>query len=134
MAALGVHHVGIAVADLDEAVDLYRRLFGAELERRGAVPGEAVEAALLRVGEGLVELLASDDPESPVGKFLAERGPGMHHLAFEVDDVGSELARLAAAGAELVDERPRPGFLGHEIAFVHPAATGGVLAELVGRG
>src|SRR5512146_357303 len=78
VAALGVHHVGIAVADLDEAVDLYRRLFGAELERRGAVPGEAVEAALLRVGEGLVELLASDDPESPVGKFLAERGPAMH--------------------------------------------------------
>jgi methylmalonyl-CoA epimerase len=130
----GIHHVGIAVADLDSAVETYRRLFGAELERRETVAEQGVEAASLRVGEGRIELLASLGPDTPVGRFLEKRGPGMHHVAFEVDDVSAELARLSAAGAELVDERPRRGILGHEIAFVHPAATGGVLAELVGRG
>ena len=87
---------------------------------------------LLRIGGSLVELLAPQGPDTPVGKFLAKRGPGMHHVAFEVADVAAELVRLAAEGAELVDERPRRGIFGHEIAFVHPDATGGVLAELVG--
>src|ERR671936_2525219 len=96
----GIHHLGVAVADLDEALDTYRRLFGAELEHRETVPEQGVEAASLRVGEARVELLASLGPETPVGKFLAKRGPGMHHVAFEVDDLGTELSRLAANGAE----------------------------------
>src|SRR5215471_11415564 len=100
MAATGIHHVGVAVADLDEAVDAYARLFGAELERRERVPDQGVEAASLRVGDGRIELLASLGPETPVGRFLARRGPGMHHVAFEVADVSAELERLAADGAE----------------------------------
>jgi len=127
----GIHHVGIAVADLDAAVEAYQRLFGAELEHRETVPDQGVEAASLRVGAGWIELLASLGPETPVGKFLAKRGPGMHHVAFEVDDIVGELERLAAGGAELIDEQPRRGLFGLQVAFVHPTATGGVLAEFV---
>jgi methylmalonyl-CoA/ethylmalonyl-CoA epimerase len=134
VAARALHHVGIAVDDLEAAVASYGRLFGAEVEHRETLAEQGAEVALLRVGQSRIELLASRGEETPVGRFLAKRGAGMHHLAFEVDDVGSELARLAAEGAQLVDERPRRGILGHEIAFVHPDATGGVLAELVGRG
>jgi methylmalonyl-CoA/ethylmalonyl-CoA epimerase len=134
MAATGIHHLGVAVADIDEAVDRYRRLFGAELEQRETLADQGVEAVSLRVGDGRVELLGSLGPETPVGRFLARRGPGMHHVAFEVDDVGAELARLAGDGAELIDETPRRGAFGLEVAFIHPDATGGVLAELVGRG
>jgi methylmalonyl-CoA epimerase len=130
----GIHHLGVAVADLDEAVERYERLFGAALEHRETVPDQGVEAASLRVGGSRIELLASLGPETPVGKFLAKRGPGMHHVAFAVDDVGRELERLAADGAELVDHEPRRGLFGLEVAFVHPEATGGVLAELVARG
>ena len=129
-----IHHLGVAVDDLDEAVETYRRLFGAELEHRDAMADQGVEAASMMVGVGRVELLAALGPETPVGKFLAKRGPGMHHVAFEVDDIGAELERLAAAGTELIDERPRRGLFGLEIAFLHPDATGGVLAELVSRG
>jgi methylmalonyl-CoA/ethylmalonyl-CoA epimerase len=132
--ALGIHHLGVAVDDLDSAVASYERLFGAELEHRETVADQGVEAASMRVGAGRVELLASLGPETAVGKFLAKRGPGMHHVAFEVDDVGEELKQLAARGAELIDERPRRGLFGLEVAFIHPDATGGVLAELVGRG
>lgn len=134
MAARGIHHVGIAVDDLEGAVETYRRLLGAEVEHREGLDDQGTDVVLMRFGAGRVELLAARGPDTPVGKFLAKRGPGMHHLAVEVDDVAEELARLAAAGAELVDEQPRRGILGHEIAFVHPDAAGGVLAELVGRG
>jgi methylmalonyl-CoA/ethylmalonyl-CoA epimerase len=134
MVAKGIHHLGVAVEDLDAAVDVYTRLFGAELEHRDTVPDQGVEAASLRVGDGRLELLRSLGTDTPVGKFLAKRGPGMHHVAFEVDDVGAELDRLAADGAELIDERPRQGLFGLEVAFVHPDTTGGVLAELVSRG
>jgi methylmalonyl-CoA epimerase len=130
----GIHHVGVAVADLDEAVATWGRLFGAEVEVRETVANQGVETALLRVGDGRVELLASLADDTPVGRFLESRGPGMHHLAFEVDDVAAELDRLAADGAELIDEHPRLGLEGREVAFIHPHATGGVLAELVGRG
>jgi len=133
MAATGIHHLGVAVADIDEAVDRYRRLFGAELEQRETLADQGVEAVSLRVGDGRVELLGALGAETPVGRFLAKRGPGMHHVAFEVDDVGAELARLADDGAELIDEAPRRGAFGLEVAFIHPGATGGVLAELVGR-
>jgi methylmalonyl-CoA epimerase len=134
VAATGIHHVGVAVDDLDQAVDTYARLFGAELEHRETVPDQGVEAASMRVGSGRIELLASLGPDTPVGRFLTKRGPGMHHVAFEVADVAAELERLAAVGAELIDERPRRGLFGLEVGFVHPDATGGVLAELVSGG
>jgi methylmalonyl-CoA/ethylmalonyl-CoA epimerase len=127
----GVHHLGIAVPDLDAAVETYRRLFGAEVEHRAAVEDQGVEACSLRVGRDRVELLAPLGPDTPVGRFLAARGPGMHHVALEVDDVASELARVRAEGAQLIDEEPRLGLFGLRVAFVHPESTGGVLAEFV---
>jgi methylmalonyl-CoA/ethylmalonyl-CoA epimerase len=127
----GIHHLGVAVADLDEAVATYERLFGARVEHRETVPDQGVEAASLRVGEDRVELLASLGDETPVGRFLSKRGPGMHHVAFEVEDVGEAIDELAAEGAELIDERPRRGLFGLEVAFVHPDAVHGVLAEIV---
>jgi methylmalonyl-CoA/ethylmalonyl-CoA epimerase len=132
--ARGIHHLGVAVEDLDEALDTYGRLFGAELEHRGPIEAQGVEAAALRVGEGRVELLAALGADTPVGRFLAKRGPGMHHVAYEVEDVHAALADLAAAGAQLVDDRPRPGLFGLEVAFVHPDAVHGVLTEVVAGG
>jgi methylmalonyl-CoA/ethylmalonyl-CoA epimerase len=134
MESRGIHHLGVAVADLDEAVATYERLFGARLEHRETVPEQGVEAASLRVGEGRVELLAALGEDTPVGRFLASRGPGMHHVAYEVDDVRAALADLAAAGAELIDAAPRRGLFGLEVAFVHPDAVHGVLSEVVARG
>jgi methylmalonyl-CoA epimerase len=134
MAALGVHHIGIAVDDLDAAVERYRSLFGATVEHRERVEDQGVEAASLHVGGSRIELLAPLGPETPVGKFLAKRGPGMHHVAFEVEDVAGELERLKADGVQLIDEAPRLGMFGLQVAFVHPEATGGVLAEFVGNG
>ena len=131
MEARGIHHLGVAVDDLDEAVDTYERLFGARVEHRDTVPEQGVEAASLRVGESRVELLASLGAETPVGKFLAKRGPGMHHVAYEVDDLSLSLAELERAGAELIDPQPREGLFGLQVAFVHPDSTHGVLAELV---
>jgi methylmalonyl-CoA/ethylmalonyl-CoA epimerase len=129
--ARGIHHLGVAVESLDEAVDTYRRLFGAELEHRQTVLDQGVEAAAVRVGEGRVELLASLGEETPVGRFLAKRGPGMHHVAYEVADLRAALATLADAGAELIDPEPREGLFGLEVAFVHPDSLHGVLAEVV---
>ena len=130
----GIHHLGVAVEDLDSALSTYERLFGARLERRETVPDQGVEAASLRIGSDRVELLASLGDDTPVGKFLANRGPGMHHVAYEVDDVGAALRELAADGAELIDERPRHGLFGLEVAFVHPDAVHGVLSEIVANG
>ncbi len=127
----GIHHLGIAVDDLDEALATYERLFGAEVEHREAVAEQGVEAASLRIGEERVELLAALGEETPVGKFLARRGPGMHHVAYEVADVGAALEELAAQGAELIDDRPRRGLFGLEVAFVDPDSTHGVLVEVV---
>src|SRR5213596_3321490 len=134
MTVRGIHHLGMAVEDLDEALDTYRRLFGGELEHRETVPEQGVEAASLRVGSSRVELLAALGADTPVGRFLAKRGPGMHHVAYEVDDIRASLAELAAAGAELVDAEPRRGLFGLEVAFVHPDAVHGVLSEVVARG
>jgi methylmalonyl-CoA/ethylmalonyl-CoA epimerase len=131
MAPKGIHHLGIAVEDLDEAVSTYERLFGAEVEHRATVAEQGVEAAALRVGAGRVELLASLGDDTPVGRFLAKRGPGMHHVAYEVDDVRAELEQLAGLGAALVDDAPRQGLFGLEVAFLHPDAAHGVLSELV---
>ena len=130
----GIHHLGVAVEDLDEALSTYERLFGARLEHRETVPDQGVEAASLWIGADRVELLASLGDETPVGKFLASRGPGMHHVAYEVADVGAALDELSANGAELIDDRPRRGLFGLEVAFVHPDAAQGVLAEIVSVG
>ena len=131
MQARGIHHLGVAVENLDDAVTTYERIFGARLEHRETVPDQGVEAASLKVGEGRVELLASLGEETPVGKFLHKRGPGMHHVAYEVVDVRAAIDELAEQGVELVDEEPRQGLFGLEVAFLHPDAVGGVLSELV---
>jgi methylmalonyl-CoA/ethylmalonyl-CoA epimerase len=132
--ALNVHHIGIAVKDLDAAVLVYADLFGARLEHRERLEEQGVEAASLRIGESRIELVRPLTADSPVGRFLAKRGPGMHHVAFEVPDVAAELERLKAHDVVLVDETPRRGMFGLQVAFVHPEATGGVLAEFVADG
>jgi len=139
MAAKGIHHLGLAVDDLDEAISTYERMFGAELEERARQDEQGVEAASLRIGPlasipGHVELLSALDPDTPVGRFLSRRGPGIHHVAYEVDDLPGELARLEGEGAELIDRAPRQGLFGMQVAFVHPDSVHGVLSELVVRG
>ena len=130
----GIHHLGVAVDDLDTALSTYDRLFGAELEHRETLEEQGVEAASLRIGSDRVEVLAALGQDTPVGKFLSKRGPGMHHVAYEVDDVGVALDELAAEGVELIDARPRRGLFGLQVAFVHPDAVHGVLAEIVSVG
>jgi methylmalonyl-CoA epimerase len=132
--ARGIHHLGVAVEDLETAVDTYSRLFGAEVEHRGTMKDQGVKAASLRVGDGRVELLEPLGSDTPVGRFLAKRGPGMHHVAYEVSDLAASLTELAGAGAELIDERPREGLFGLEVAFVHPDSVHGVLSEVVSSG
>jgi methylmalonyl-CoA/ethylmalonyl-CoA epimerase len=132
--ARGIHHLGVAVEDLDAALSTYERLFGAEVEHRATVEAQGVRAASLRIGDGRVELLEPLGVDTPVGRFLAKRGPGMHHVAFEVSDLPATLAELAGAGAELIDDAPREGLFGLEVAFIHPDSVHGVLAELVASG
>jgi methylmalonyl-CoA epimerase len=129
-----VHHVGLAVEDLDGALDTYERLFGARLEHRSRVEEQGVEAASIRVGDSRLELLGALGADTPVGRLLAKRGPGLHHVAYEVEDIGAALADLSDAGAELIDETPRRGMFGLEVAFVHPDSVHGVLSELVTTG
>src|SRR6059058_3885265 len=127
MSARGIHHVGMAVSDLPAAVEAYRRLFGAAVEARERLPEQGVEIAALRLGAGgRVELLAPLGEDTPVGRFLARRGEGMHHVAYAVDDLRAELRALAGGGATLVDEQPREGIYGR-VAFVHPESVLGVL-------
>ncbi len=134
MAVRGIHHVAVAVRDLDAAIETYGRLFGAELEHRDTVSEHGVEAAAVLVGESRIELLAATAEDTPVGRFLAKRGPGMHHVAFEVDDIEAQLASLGEQGVELIDREPRRGFYGLQVAFIDPDAVDGVLAELVSDG
>ena len=134
MEARGIHHLGVAVVDLDEALGTYERLFGAQVEHRATVEDQGVRAASLRVGSGRVELLEPLAEDTPVGRFLAKRGPGMHHVAYEVSDLRATLAELADAGADLIDESPRAGLFGLEVAFVHPDSVHGVLSEVVSTG
>jgi methylmalonyl-CoA/ethylmalonyl-CoA epimerase len=129
MAYGGIHHLGVAVHDLDEAVATYGRLLGASVEARDE--GEGLRAANVLVGGGRVELLQPVDEDSTVGRFVARRGPGMHHVAYAVDDIERELATLRDRGVELIDARPRPGLFGHRVAFAHPDSVHGVLTELV---
>jgi len=130
----GIHHIGVAVADLDEAVSTYARLLGATVEARETIASQGAEAVALHVGEGRVELLAPLEDDTPIGRFLARRGPGMHHVAYEVEDLHAELARLDGEGVQLVDREPRPGLYGLQVAFLHPDAVHGVLTELVTHG
>lgn len=134
MVAHGIHHLGLAVTDLDEAITTYRRLFDGHVEHRATVVDQGVEAASVLVGRSRVELLAPTGADTPVGRFLERRGPGMHHVAYEVADVGAAVRELAAAGVELIDEQPRAGLFGLQVAFVHPDAVHGVLTEVVAGG
>jgi methylmalonyl-CoA/ethylmalonyl-CoA epimerase len=124
----------MAVEDLDAALDTYARLFGARVELRGRMEEQGVDAAYLRVGEGRVELVTPLGPDTPVGRFLAKRGPGMHHIAFEVASASAAVDELSRAGADVIDGRARPGLGGHQVAFVHPDSLSGVLAEVVENG
>ena len=126
-----IDHVGVAVEDLDAAIHLYAEVLGMPLVHREVVEEQGVEAVLLDVGESHVELLSSLGPDTPVGKFLAKKGPGLHHVAYGVADIDATLDALKAAGTRLIDETPRIGIRNSRVAFVHPAATGGVLTEIV---
>lgn len=134
MEALRIHHLGVAVEDLAEATATYERLFGGSVEHRARLEDQGVEAVSLRVGESRVELMGSLGPDTPVGKFLAKRGPGMHHVAYQVDDLPAALRVLGEEGAQLIDEQPRWGLFGLQVAFVHPDSVHGVLCELVADG
>ncbi len=126
-----IDHVGLAVEDIEAALPFYRDILGMPLVHTETVADQGVDAALLDVGDGHIELVAPLGPESGVAKFLARRGPGLHHVAYRVADIEATLAALAAAGVRLIDESPRVGIRGSRVAFVHPASTGGVLTEIV---
>ncbi|MBV8955216.1 MAG: methylmalonyl-CoA epimerase [Solirubrobacterales bacterium] len=126
-----IDHVGVAVENIDAALSLYRDALGLELVHRETVAEQGVDAALLDIGDGHVELLEPLGPETGVGRFLARKGPGLHHVAYRVQDVEAALGTLSAAGLRLIDERPRGGIRGSRVAFLHPASTGGVLTEIV---
>ncbi|HEX8076025.1 MAG TPA: methylmalonyl-CoA epimerase [Thermoleophilaceae bacterium] len=126
-----IDHIGVAVADLDAALELYAGRFDMTEQRRETVEEQGVEAVLLEVGEGHVELLSPLSEDTAVGKFLAKRGPGLHHVAYQTDDIERTLETVREAGLKLIDRKPRAGIGGSRVAFLHPKATGGVLTELV---
>ena len=126
-----IDHIGVAVEDIDAAIALHQDSFEMELAHRETVESQGVEAVLLDVGEGHVELLAPLGPDTPVGKYLAKNGTGLHHVAYAVDDIDATLERLAAAGLQLIDSEPRVGIRDSRVAFLHPRSTGGVLTEIV---
>jgi methylmalonyl-CoA/ethylmalonyl-CoA epimerase len=126
-----IDHIGVAVEDLDAALQLYADVLKMPVVHRETVTEQGVEAILLDVGENHVELLAPLGPDTPVGKFLAKKGPGLHHVAYQVADIEATLSALQAAGTRLIDEAPRIGIRSSRVAFVHPASTGGVLTEIV---
>jgi methylmalonyl-CoA/ethylmalonyl-CoA epimerase len=126
-----IDHVGVAVSDLDRAIALYEGTFGMPLVHRETVAEQGVEAVLLDVGDGHVELLSPLGPDTAVGKFIAKRGDGLHHVAYRVDDIDATLAALKDAGLELIDAQARIGIRQSRVAFLHPRSTGGVLTELV---
>ena len=126
-----IDHIGVAVEDLDAALKLYDADLDLDLVHRETVESQGVEAVLLDVGEGHVELLRPLGADTPVGKFLAAKGPGLHHVAYQTPDIEAELERLRGAGLRLIDEQPRTGIRNSRVAFVHPGSTGGVLTEIV---
>jgi methylmalonyl-CoA/ethylmalonyl-CoA epimerase len=126
-----IDHIGVAVEDLDAAIDLYETGFEMELAHRETVESQGVEAVLLDVGDGHVELLRPLGPDTAVGKFIERKGPGLHHVAYAVEDIDATLRALGAAGLELIDAEPRTGIRESRVAFLHPRSTGGVLTEIV---
>ena len=126
-----IDHIGVAVEDIDAAIELYRDGFGMELAHRETVESQGVEAVLLDVGDGHVELLAPLGPDTPVGNYLAKNGAGLHHVAYAVGDIDAVLEKTAAAGIQLIDTEPRAGIRDSRVAFLHPRSTGGVLTEIV---
>jgi len=126
-----IDHIGVAVEDIDAAIALYEGSFEMELAHRETVEEQGVEAVLLDVGDGHVELLAPLGPDTPVGRYLAKSGAGLHHVAYAVDDIDATLEKLAAAGLQLIDSEPRVGIRDSRVAFLHPRSTGAVLTEIV---
>ena len=126
-----IDHIGVAVEEIEPALALYRDSFELDVAHREVVQEQGVEAVLLDVGENHVELLAPLSPDTPVGKFLARQGPGLHHVAYQVSDIDATLQALKRAGLQLIDEQPRTGIRGSRVAFMHPRATAGVLTEIV---
>jgi methylmalonyl-CoA/ethylmalonyl-CoA epimerase len=126
-----IDHIGVAVEDLDGAIELYRERFGMPEQHRETIEAFDVEAALFEIGEGHVELIRPLSPDSGVAKFIESNGPGLHHVAYQTDDIDSALEQVKAAGLELIDKEPRTGIRGSRVAFLHPRSTGGVLTELV---
>ncbi|HVO53534.1 MAG TPA: methylmalonyl-CoA epimerase [Solirubrobacterales bacterium] len=126
-----IDHIGVAVEDVDAAIEFYEKSFEMELVHRETVTEQGVDAVLLDVGDGHVELLAPLGPDTPVGKYMAKNGAGLHHVAYAVEDVDAALERLAAAGIKLIDTKPRIGIRESRVAFLHPRSTGGVLTEIV---
>jgi methylmalonyl-CoA epimerase len=126
-----IDHIGVAVEDIDAAVELYTGAFGMREQHRETVEDQGVEAVLLEVGDGHVELIRPLSPDTGVGKFIAKNGPGLHHVAYATDDIDSTLGAVRDAGLKLIDEKPRTGIRNSRVAFLHPRSTGGVLTELV---
>ncbi|HTA05086.1 MAG TPA: methylmalonyl-CoA epimerase [Solirubrobacteraceae bacterium] len=126
-----IDHIGVAVEQLEPALELYGENFELSLAHREVVEEQGVEAVLLDVGENHVELLAPLGPDTPVGKFLAKNGPGLHHVAYQVNDIDATLRALEQAGLKLIDQQPRTGIRGSRVAFMHPRSTAGVLTEIV---
>ncbi len=126
-----IDHIGVATDDLDGALALYEGTLGMPVAHRETVESQGVEAVLLDVGDGHVELLRPLGPETPVGKYLDQRGPGLHHVAYAVADIDGTLGKLRDSGIELIDAEPRQGIRDSRVAFLHPRSTGGVLTEIV---
>lgn len=126
-----VEHIAIAVADIEEAIRHYREVWGVEVAHRERVEDQGVDEALLPIGDTFLQLLGATGPETTVGRFLEHNGPGLHHVAYEVADLSATLAELKAQGVRLIDEEPRRGGRGHEVAFVHPGGNHGLLVELI---
>ena len=126
-----IDHIGVAVSSIEEAIGLYRESFEMAEQHRETVEEQGVKAVLLEVGEGHIELIEPLSPDSGVAKFIERNGEGMHHVAYQCDDIDAALEKVKAAGLRLIDEEPRVGIRGSRVAFLHPKATGGVLTELV---
>lgn len=127
----GIDHVAVAVENIDEALNMFREVLGLEADHREVVAGQGVETATIHLGGCAIELVQGTSPDSPIARYIAKRGPGIHHIALETDDVGSEIARVKESGAELIDTSPRGGKDGSRVAFIHPRSTGRILYELV---
>lgn len=127
----GIDHVAVAVENIDEALAMFQKVLGLHAEHREVIDGHGVEVATIRLGPTAIELVQGTTPDSPITKYIEKRGPGIHHIALEVDDIVSDLARLEASGVDLIDAAPRPGKERSRVAFIHPRSTGKILFELV---